>query len=96
MNWKEFFKPTVGKIILFIVLMGGLNYLIISTIHVLDARILIGLPLGFYPKGSFYCPSTTTCVPPPVEFSWFNFIFDIIFWYLISCLIIFIYRKVKK
>ena len=94
MEWKEFFKPTIGKVIIFFILMGGLNYLIISSIYVSDARILIGLPLGFWPIGSFYLQSGD--IPPIVEFSWVNFIIDIIFWYLIACGIIAFYKIIRK
>ena len=95
MNWKEFLKPDWIKIVIFVILMGGLNYFIISTTEILDARILVGLPLGFWPKGSFYVQSGGP-IPPTVEFSSINFIIDIIFWYLISCVIVFVYRKTKK
>jgi len=71
--------------------MGGLNYLIISTMHVQDARILVGLPLGFWPIGSFMLLPGK--IPPIVEFSWINFIIDIIFWYLISCGIVKLFHR---
>ena len=69
--------------------------MIISTTYVLDARILIGLPLGFWPIGSFMMvPGAPT--PPTVEFSWINFIVDIIFWYLISCGVVALYHKIRR
>ena len=94
MAFKDFIKPSVWKIIIFIVLMGGINYYLISTMFILDARILVGVPLGFYPIGSFFLYSGQT--PPVVEFSYLNFIIDLIFWYLISCLIIFTYTKIRS
>jgi len=92
---KEFLMPTFWKIILFLILMVGLNCWIIFSTHILDARILVGLPLPFYPIGSFMIWSN---MPPPpiVEFSWINFVIDIIFWYVVSCLIVFIYSKFKS
>ena len=95
MDWKKFLKPDWRKILFFIITMGGLNYLWISGNYVLDARILFGLPLGFYPKGGFmghpgYPP------PPTVEFSWLNFFIDVIFWYLIACLIYYGYDSFKR
>ena len=95
MDWKTFFKPTVTKIIIFLLLMGGLNYLIISSTHVRDARILVGLPLGFWPIGSFMVWSNAP-IPPTVEFSWINFIIDITFWYLVSCGVVALYHKFKR
>ncbi len=94
MGWKTFLRPTIGKVVLFLLLMGGLNYLIISSTHILDARILVGIPLGFWPVGSFMAAATTS--PPSVEFSWTNFVIDVIFWYLISCGIVTLYHKIKK
>jgi len=95
MNWKEFFKPTIVKVVLFLILMGGLNYYIISTSDVLDARELFGSPLGFWPIGSFYVQAGGP-TPPVVEFSWTNFIIDIVFWYLVSCVLVAVYHKFKK
>lgn len=95
MKWKTFFRPTISKIILFLILMGGLNYLIISTTYILDARILVGLPLGFWPIGSFMMWQGAP-TPPTVEFSWINFIIDIAFWYLISCVVVALYHEIRK
>jgi len=95
MDFKDFLKPTPPKIILFIVLMLGLNYLIISLFDILDTRVLAGVPLGFYPKGSFYLNSESQA-PPNIEFSWMNFSFDILFWYIISCMLVFWYQAQKK
>jgi hypothetical protein len=95
MGWKNLFKPTITKIIIFLLLMGGLNYWVISSTRVLDARILVGLPLGFWPVGSFMgWPNAST--PSTVEFSWVNFIIDVVFWYLVSCGVVALYHKIKK
>ena len=95
MDWKKFLKPTVVKIILFLILMGGLNCLVISTTHILDARILTGLPLGFYPIGGFMLWEDHP-PPPTVEFSWTNFVIDMVFWYLVSCGTVALYHKLRK
>ena len=95
MKLKEFFKPSISKIILFILLMGVLNYIIISSTIVFDARILVGFPLGFWPVGSFMVWLANTQILPIVEFSWLNFIIDMIFWYIISCGIIELFKKIK-
>ena len=95
MNWKEFIKPTIGKVVIFLVLMGGLNYLHISTTYVCDATILVGLPLGFYPIGSFWA-ALGAPPPPTVEFSWGNFSIDVIFWYIVSCGVVALYYKISK
>lgn len=81
---KRFFKPTVAKAIVFAALMASLNYLAISTFHILDARALVGVPLGFYPVGGFMIWPNHP-LPPTVEFSWTNLIIDIAFWYFVAC-----------
>ncbi|MEK6875582.1 MAG: hypothetical protein AABX30_02770 [Nanoarchaeota archaeon] len=98
MNLKEFFKPTIKKTVLFLILMIGLNYFIISTIVIMDSRELIGIPLGFWPVGSFNLNFVSDAhpLPPPISFSWINFIIDITFWYIISCGIVVLYSKFKK
>jgi len=84
MELKEFFKPTIAKIALFLALMAIPNYLLISTSGVEDARILVGLPLGFWPIGSFFATAGAPA-PPTVEFSWINFGINAVFWYFLSC-----------
>jgi len=97
---KEFLKPTLGKIILLVI------FTIMSSLPVFhpitkdmcpmypDAfctEILIGLPMGFYAEGSGGF-SGRGFVNLRYEF----LIIDILFWYLISCLIFWVYKKVKK
>jgi len=95
MGWKEFLKPDWRKILLFIITMGGLNYFWITGTLVCDARILVGLPLGFYPIGSFMIwPGSST--PSNVEFSWINFAIDILFWYILACTIFYAYDAIKN
>ncbi len=95
MGWKEFFKPTLGKVILFIILMGGLNYQIISSTHVLDGMSLAGAPFGFYPVGGYFVQIGQP-PPPSLEFSYANFAVDIVFWYLISCVLAAWYKSHKR
>jgi hypothetical protein len=87
-KFVHFFKPDWRRILFFLLTMGGLNYYWIFGNNVLDARMLFGLPLPFYPKGSFFLdflePGESI---PVVEFSRVNFTIDIIFWYLFACVI---------
>lgn len=94
MDRKAFLMPKIGKLVIFFILMFGLNYMIISSTVILDGRTLVGLPLGFWPIGSFMVQ--TGQITPAVEFSWIPFAFDIFFWYLVSCGIVALYCKVKK
>lgn len=95
MNLKEFFKLTKRKIIFTIVLFGFSImvsfFLIYFEIYLLE----LGIPLTFY-----YLPID---LPLDVDlsnnvsnFSYLNFLIDIIFWHIISCSIIFVFQKRKK
>ncbi len=68
MGWKEFLIPDWRRLLFFVISMGGLNYWWISGQEVLDARVLFGLPLGFYPKGSAMGQHLDYPQPPVVEF----------------------------
>ncbi|DAC71825.1 MAG TPA: hypothetical protein DSN98_08375 [Thermoplasmata archaeon] len=95
MTFKEFLKPDWRRLVVFACTMGGLNYLWISSNHILDARELFGLPFGFYPKGSFMIwPNHPT--PSPVDFSWGYFLVDILFWYLLSCMVFYLLDYLKR
>lgn len=107
MNWKEFFRPTKEKIILFIVLIfigviiGSGPLMRIDP----DPR-----PQEFTKFIDSFEPTWTVFLSPiilPFSLmegyagiypSWMILIFfiiDVIFWYLISCLIIFAFNKFK-
>ena len=88
-NFKEFFKPTIAKVLIFLIF-GVFNYYIITHTIILDATILVGIPLGFYPVGSTYVQYGKP-MPTIPNFSVINFIIDIIFWYVISAVIINLY-----
>ena len=89
MNWKEFLKPTKGKAVLIIVL---LVWIIIYDSFAIDGALRLGFPFIFYISQSLPCPITEQCT----EF-YFNFlVIDIIIDYLLACLIILGYDKVKK
>ena len=96
MGWKKFLIPDWRRLLFFVITMGGLNYWWISGHEVLDARLLFGLPLGFYPIGSPMGEPFGYPPKPVVEFSWFNFMIDIIFWYLVACIIFYSYDKFKS
>ena len=98
MNLKEFLKPNWKKVLLTIIFaifsfwflynytgIGGPRYEpnLLFTIVALIAAFL-NLPL-LIPN---YNPLYETAI--------FYFILDLIYWYLLSCLIIWIYDKVKK
>ncbi|MBI5733813.1 MAG: hypothetical protein HY973_02625 [Candidatus Kerfeldbacteria bacterium] len=90
MNWKKFFNPTVGKIILFLIL------IIISTLFYKDiTEGYGGWPLHFWPIKIYGAAGFKTFVNTP-PFLILNFMADIVFWYLISCGVIALYNKINK
>ena len=86
MTLKQFMKPNWRKIVITVILF------IISTAYVsflgLDAPYLYGFPLPVYQLGGW--PSGYT------GFIYLGIIVDFIFYYLLSCLIVWIYDKFRK
>jgi len=94
MNYKEFFKPTIGKIILFIVLFL-ISFFILSKFFILAGDPFPqGFPFTFVQFSGCSTPSPNSCWDTKMT-SYFNLFLDIIFWYLISCIIFPIFRKYK-
>lgn len=100
MNWKEFFKPTKWKIILMCFLfLCDLSYLFhaiwISSFNFPFYETIYYLTIPFAIIGLIFLP---------IKFILYNFlnmlifhlVLTIAFAYSISCLIIWIYNKVKK
>ena len=94
MKLKEILKPDWRKIIAFVIL-GIISYFIIQSGG--ETRESIGFPLPYLVRG---CPGA-----PPINYIenfcteeiFYPFIvIDIISWYLLSYLIIWVYDKVKK
>lgn len=93
MNWKEFFKLTKVKIIITVILVViYLLYLWQSFFFTLDT-VTIGIPLVFYE----WC---SICIPETKSFNILFLIIDLVIAftisYLVSCLIIFIYNRIKR
>jgi hypothetical protein len=91
-NWKKFLKPDWKKIVVFVVIFGLVGFLVWpSFIWATDTPTSIGFPFTFYVPEFRWGP-----VYSPARFSVSFLTLDIIFGYLISCLIIWIYDKRKK
>lgn len=88
MNLKKFLKPDWRKIVIFLILFMSSSFIIYF-----DTKFyFIGFPLAFYYKHPSYGRS-----PSWIEgFSLNYLLLDLILWYLLSCLIVWIYDKVKK
>ena len=83
MNFKEFLKPTVAKIILTIIL-----FILASVIiaQIPGHGAFLPLPLSLFK--SFQSGDSVV-----FNFSIINFILDLFIWYLISCLVISLIKK---
>ena len=93
MTFKQFLKPDWRKIVIFgvlFLLFSLMSYVISGSFT--DVLPFIGFPSIFYRFGGM----TMVGYYRSSEFYLFNLLFDIIFWYLLPCLIIWIYDKVKK
>jgi hypothetical protein len=86
MNWKKSLKPDWKKIVLTVILF------LISTRYTytlgLDAPTSYGFPISVYQLGGW--PAGYT------GFLYIGIVIDLIFYYLISCLIIWFYDKKSK
>lgn len=98
MEWKNFFKPTIGKIVLFILLIA-LTIFIPKTMEVcpmgpngvvcgMSEAQGIGYPIFFGDKASGDAIS--------IGLYPLNLLINIVIYYLISCGILFLYHKIKK
>jgi len=97
MKWKELFKPSLNKIILTIFLLIITSLFIVEerveTVWYIDRYIETTIPYyGFPFKVGFLTVGGIRFYEPIPA----NIVLNTIFYYLLSCLIIWIYDKVKK
>jgi hypothetical protein len=96
MNWKRILKMIGERIIIsiiFIVITGLVKNLSLFGGYCLDCPPLYGFPFYFYNPGGNYGPAGMNVKE---NFFILYFIFDLIFWYFVSSLIIWVYGKRKK
>jgi len=109
MDWKEFFKPTKGKIILFIVILilgvfsDGFKIAVFGRPLTSTEKLINAIPkftspginalmrddgffIGYKPYGTFGM----------VLEGMVHVFVDLVYWYLLSCLLVFLFRKIKK
>jgi len=92
MNLKQFLKPDWRKIVIFMIFFAlSYIYTVTTLIPALGLTFLFhGFPLGYFRITVRYN------VIQASKILWVGLLADIIFWYLLSCLIIWIYDKLKK
>jgi len=91
MNWKEFLKPSIKKIAIFLLLFIAISFIIYFFVY--TPWIIADFTYTLAPFG---IPLTIWSDFLISGFSWINFIIDIVFWYLVSCLIVFAFQKLSK
>jgi len=98
MNVLEFFKPTLGKILVFILFMVLISILMYPTTHMLGGPIsehsfiTIGLTVIDHICGLAY-PS---CVPgTEYRMNYWSLVINVIVWYLVACAIVTFYKRNK-
>lgn len=84
MNWKEFFKPTWKKTIIFFILFFT------SLLIALLTTSLVGAPLQFFYEK--LCIGIPNC---GYRLNWTYLIIDLLFWYVLSCFIVYIHEKFR-
>jgi hypothetical protein len=92
MDWKEFFKPTITKIVMSILLV----MLIPSTIHYDTGIRCIKAPCPAGSDASFVQYFINAPFSYIYSIFWIKLIPGIILSYLISCTIVLLFRKFKK
>ena len=97
MTLKQSLKPDWRKIVIFVVLSVIFLYLFNNAVTIGELYYPVkGFPLPYYYNRSGGMLSSGVLVDYIPNFNLLNFILDLIFWYLLSCLVIWIYDKFRK
>ena len=93
-NLKQFFGPTWKSGIVKIVL-GVVLFYLVDFIHALTWPVVdywaSGWPL-YYSESWGPCPPGAVCYKNNI----FALIFDVVFWYLVLCVAVFVFKKIKR
>jgi len=92
MNFKQFLKPDWRKVVIFFVVSFLLTFFlgVESPVTPLDISITkIGFPV-------LLLTIKETLLGKTYKWNFVNLIINIVVWYLLSCLIIWVYDKIKK
>jgi len=94
MNWKQFLKPNWRKILIFVILIFLSSFFIWNFLPV--EWMGIGFPIPFYEMQWGAPAFGISQQPVETSINSIGLIADIIFWYLMSCLIVWFYDKFRK
>ena len=93
MNWKQFLKPDRKKIIVFFVFVFIiLLYLLFGPIFPIVGDVLLSIPLFSLMCPVFGSSNSIFCLIQNI----LVIIIIPLYWYLLSCLIVWLYDKVRK
>ncbi|MBU1197945.1 hypothetical protein KJ765_05550 [Candidatus Micrarchaeota archaeon] len=97
-NYAEFLKPTPARLAVFLLLfvVGGYFSFFIFFSGTFGGRPTYGFPLGMLTPDCNFPSGTKIYCPPPTEFHFLGFIGNLVFWYLVSALLVFAYEKMVK
>jgi membrane protein implicated in regulation of membrane protease activity len=84
MNWKQFLKPDWRKMVLFVIL------LILSLLYEWPCT------RSSVCRGLIFSYATKFFLSDNYDILWVQFVLNIVIWYLLSCLIVWIYDKFRK
>jgi len=94
MNWKGFLKPEWRNIVIFVFLIIVTSSIPNLFVEGADIGINYGFPFNFYGYGGG--PELLPGQSIPTYLRYEALIEDVVIWYLLSCLIVWVYDKVKK
>ena len=93
MKFKDFFKVTWARILLTIALaLLSSNWII--GYNAINNGPIYGSPLVFY--SCIFPVALPELIGCGSSFNLFYLLFDLIFWYIISCIITFVYNKIRN
>lgn len=93
MSWKEFFRPTIGKVLLFVLLLI-VSILLSSFIWIGGEWLAVGFPFWF--AQHFYGLTPNSGSYSDWQISYIGSILNIAIWYFVSCGIVILCHKNKK
>ena len=95
MNLKEFFKLDIRKIVIILILFIVFSFLFSHYRAIcIEGGTTFGFPFNFYS----YCNDAIApdLIVGSPKFNITSFISNLVFWYLISVLLVFLYKNIKK
>lgn len=94
MDWKGLFRPTIGKMMLFIALAAATGITPNILIQGADIGLNYGFPFNFYGYGGG--PPLAEGMEVPYYVNIPNALFDAAFWYIVSCGLAWLFRRAAK